>query len=510
MWLTQSKRERNAHCPTFLLRVSAISMIFLVVVFGFVGNSNTLEAEQQDSVGPKKRLALFESAFNSEKDQPILDFVEQNFAVSGDSDKLQRMQSFFCDLRKQFGPISVNKVQNIQSGSSFIAGHVIAKVESTGQWKNFQFFVDRANQGRFAWVAVADAIEPRQVPQGSLTDPKIQKWLADHVQWLAKTRKLSGTFVVAKKGDKVFSTDCGWENFEERTRISSSSRFNVASGGKMITAICLAQLEEKGLLDFDDLISEYLPIYANVETIQTIRIRHLLTHTSGLPEYWTDEYEKHWDRIDKLDQIIPFFADKPLEFDPGSRHEYCNTNFVVLGLIIESITEKSYFEYVEENVFTPAGMTASGFFDPRNKRTPVARSYGVAFEVEGSEIWELAKLGRRGTSAGGVYLSTDDLLKFDQALIHDRLIQEKTLENLVTGKVAQPVGGKYAYGFMEGEIQGERWYGHGGTGPGSFFQFTHFPESGYTIIMCANHGGTAARDVFQKLRQAVIQTIKAQ
>ncbi len=454
-------------------------------------------------VRPSDRLADFERVFNAGEDGLVDNFIAANF-TDATEEKLERMRTVFNRLSEELGSISVAEIQDVRDGTVFIAGHVTAKASATGRWKSFQFFASQEHEGRFSSFAIADAIEPRPLPDGGIADPRVRAWISDHIDWLEQEQNLSGAFAVARNGEAVFEKVCGWQDHAKNTRNSKSTPFNLASGGKMITAIAIAQLVENGKLRFDDVVADHLPDYPHAKVAQAVSVDQLLTHRSGLPEYWTEAYEKEWGEITELKQILPYFADRPLVFAPGTKHEYCNTNYIVLGLILEQVSGVSYFEYIRERVLVPAGMEHAGFFENDGSGS-AALAYEFVLPTQGDEKeqWFPAELGRKGTSAGGCYASLQDMFAFDRALNEWQLTTESLTRVLTTGKVKQPVGGKYGYGFMDGEYEGRRWFGHGGTGPGAFFEYMHFPDSGYTIVFLANHGGTSAHDVFRKLKQAV-------
>jgi len=143
--------------------------------------------------------------------------------------------------------------------------------------------------------------------------------------------------------------------FEVPNRVDT--KFNLGSMNKMFTGVAISQLAEKGNLSFDDRIIDHIPDYPNEEIAGKVTIHQLLTHTSGLGNYWTEEYMKtSKDRFRAVEDYLPLFVDQPLLFEPGTSWSYSNSGFMVLGLIIESITGQSYFDYVMENIYKPAGM----------------------------------------------------------------------------------------------------------------------------------------------------------
>src|SRR4030095_10641297 len=129
--------------------------------------------------------------------------------------------------------------------------------------------------------------------------------------------------------------------------------FNLGSCNKMFTALAIAQLAEKGKLSFDDVVAKHLPDYANKDIAAKVTLHHLLTHTSGLGFYPFTHGSK------TPEGILKFFVDKPLAFEPGARMQYSNAGFVVLGLIIERVSGKNYYDYIRENIYQPAGMSGT-------------------------------------------------------------------------------------------------------------------------------------------------------
>src|SRR2546428_8681918 len=139
------------------------------------------------------------------------------------------------------------------------------------------------------------------------------------------------------------------------------TRFNVGSINKTFTSVAVAQLVEAGQLDFDAPIGTYLPDYPNRDAARAITIHHLLTHSAGLPPYMSPRYMRDRDRIDTLDALVRVFASEPLQFEPGSRQEYSNSGYVVLGRIVEQVSRMPYDAYVKTHVYEPAGMRRTGF-----------------------------------------------------------------------------------------------------------------------------------------------------
>lgn len=205
--------------------------------------------------------------------------------------------------------------------------------------------------------------------------------------------------------------------------------------------------------------------------------------------------------------MIPFFAGKPQAFEPGARFAYSNSNFIILGLIVEAVTEQSYFDYVKTNIFDPLEMASTDSYLKDGSVHNLALGYvdDSADEPRGKAVWQLARHNLKGSSAGGGYSTLQDILRFDQALRNGTLLSSESTHLLRNGKVPMQRGGqrKYGYGFIDGSLFGQRHVGHGGFGPGIFFQYRAFTELGYTAILFANHRSKVASDLFENICELI-------
>ncbi|MEE9130591.1 MAG: serine hydrolase domain-containing protein [Phycisphaerales bacterium] len=340
-----------------------------------------------------------------------------------------------------------------------------------------------------------------------IENPRTLASLKQHIQALSQEHGFSGAVLIAKDGKPILQMAVGLADFERGTPNTTKTPFNLGSGNKMFTAVAIAQLAQQGKLRLSDVISAHIPNYANKAIAAKVTIHHLLTHTSGVPDYWDDEYEKHWDRITSLRQMIPFFAGKPQAFEPGARFAYSNSNFIVLGLIIEAVTEQSYFDYVKTHIFDPLEMASTDSYLKDGSVRNLALGYvdDSADEPGGEVVWRLARHNLKGSSAGGGYSTLQDMLRFDQALRNGTLLSSESTQLLRSGKVPMRKGGqrKYGYGFIDGSLYGQRHVGHGGFGPGIFFQYRAFTELGYTAILFGNRQSKVASNLFENICELI-------
>ncbi|MCB0278140.1 MAG: beta-lactamase family protein [Calditrichaeota bacterium] len=325
---------------------------------------------------------------------------------------------------------------------------------------------------------------------------KDYSWLDNYINEFNRLRGFSGTVLIAKGDQIVFQKATGWSHLSPMRKNTLNTKFRLGSGNKMFTAIAIAQLAEQDKLKFNDPIINYLPDYPNRKFAREATIHQLLTHSSGMGDYWDDDYETHWDNIRTLEEILPFFATDSIQFKPGEKHQYSNAGFIVLGLIIEKVTGQSYFDYIRSHIYEPVNMTNSDSYEYDANNPELAIAYAGH-----SDKWYAARHGIKGSSAGGGYSTVGDIFKFSQALKTNRLISEKTRELVQTDKTPANHTQKwgYAYGFIVGKKNNKRFAGHGGTAPGTYFNYNYFPELDITVIIMSNSESGLPDILFERL-----------
>ena len=312
---------------------------------------------------------------------------------------------------------------------------------------------------------------------------------------LSRDNQFSGVVLLAKKGQTLFHRACGLASRRFNIPNKIDTKFNIASMGKMFTSVAVAQLVQQGKLAFDDYIGNYISRdFIGKEIGNKVRIRHLLTHTSGLGNYLTDDFLKtSRHTIRSLKDYQPYISDK-LAFEPGTKWKYSNTGMFLLGLIIEKVSGKSYFQYIEDHIFKPAGMLNSGFFPMDLPVKILAIGY---FKDKNGIIRSNVYLTGKGSPAGGAYSTAGDLLKFDISLKNNTLIPIEMRDILRTIKKNTD---HYGYGFQV--FNDPPAVGHTGGFWGANAVMDIYLESGYTLIVLANSG------LFKPIRMAVYKKIK--
>jgi CubicO group peptidase (beta-lactamase class C family) len=249
---------------------------------------------------------------------------------------------------------------------------------------------------------------------------------------------------------------------------------------------------------------DHLPDYANQEVGRKVTIHHLLNHTSGLGNVFTDEYDRMpKDQLKNPEDWLPLFVDDPLQFEPGDEFTYSNAGYVVLGLIIERISGQSYYDYVRESIFAPSGMLDTESYQRDEEIANLATGY-TRLDMEGNELEEAIensdRLPGRGFPAGGGYSTVEDLLRFGNALLHHQLLSAASTELLLSGQVELREGLWYAYGFFDRTVADQRVVGHSGGFPGICDFMDIYVDLGYTVIVLSNtdRGCMAVLELFQE------------
>ncbi len=314
--------------------------------------------------------------------------------------------------------------------------------------------------------------------------------IAIYLDDLAAKDSFSGVVLVARDGKPILEKAYGWANRDHEIPNQVDTKFNLGSMNKMFTAIAVLQLAQQGKLAVDDTIVEHLPDYPNREVAGQVTIHHLLTHTSGLGDFFTAEFlEISKDRFRTLNDYLPLFVDQPLQFEPGSQGSYSNAGYIVLGLIIEEITGQSYFDYVRENIYQPCGMANTDSYETDKVVPNIATGYSRFISKDGSVSSNVFFNPAKGSSAGGGYSTAEDMLNFSNCLMNHQLLNFELTDVLLEGKVDSPNlgdGAEYGYGFGVRMMNSHRIVGHGGGAPGVCSNLDIFLDLGYTVVILSN------------------------
>jgi CubicO group peptidase (beta-lactamase class C family) len=322
-----------------------------------------------------------------------------------------------------------------------------------------------------------------------LTEAELVTQLGSKLNEDAKKGLFSGAVLVAHQGKPVFSSAYGMANRAKAEPNKLTTRFRMGSMNKMFTATSIMQLVQAGKIKLDDPLGKFLTDYPNKDVASKVTIHHLLNHTGGTGDIFGPEFESHRLQLRTLNDYIKLYGSRGLAFEPGKQWDYSNYGFILLGAIVEKVSGQSYYDYVRDHVFKPAGMTRTAS-DPEDVAVP-DRAIGYMSDGDSSKP-NTETLPYRGTSAGGGYTTVEDLLRFANALTQHKLLNAHYTELLTTAK---PESGDahYAYGFQDETVRGVRSFGHSGGAPGMNGDLRIFPQTGYVVVALANMDRGAQR-----------------
>ncbi len=393
---------------------------------------------------------------------------------------------------------------------------VLAQAALTGLWFRLTMKVE-PKAPHLITEYTSQRIHPPAGTFKKLSDRALVQETKKFLDKLAAADAFSGTLLIAKNGKPIFKTVHGFASKAHNIPNRLDTKLNVASIGKMFTAIAIGQLVEQGKLSFSDPIGKHLVDYPEKQVAQKVSIHHLLTHSSGLGDFHGAKYVCLEDYIREAKDYFPLFENEPLSFEPGARWQYSNAGFVILAAIIEKVSGENFFDYVRRHIFKPAGMVNTDYYEADADTPNLAMGYTNFVDI-GNDYIQFNLGPRRNTShygtirggpAGGAYSTLDDLLRFTLALRGHKLLSAKYTDLMTSSKMLArkyDAGQTYwGYGFELEEISGKRVIGHGGGDLGISSGVRWYPDSGnYTLVVLSNYdrGGILAN---YKIQEMIIQ-----
>jgi CubicO group peptidase (beta-lactamase class C family) len=411
-------------------------------------------------------------------------FAEANFSEAFLRVPMSQHLAFMSSFYDQTRGWEYMKVQDWNENEVI----VLTKSKLTGSFDALLVRVDPSPPYKITGIGMRPPKTDPNAPAKTLSADKAAKELESFVKKLAEADVFSGSVLFAKDGRVLYKGAVGMANKDFGAPNKIDTKFNLGSMNKMFTGVAIAQLVEKGKLSYDDPLSKFIPDFPNVEAAKKIQLKHLLTHTAGLGGYFSERYQKlSRDQIRTVDDMMKLAREdeKDVKFEPGSKWQYSNTGMMVLGKVIEIASGQSYFDYVRENIYKPAGMTNTDCYELDKVNTNLAVGYDKRFTDSGIE-WanNVFMHVMRGGPQGGGYSTVEDLLKFDQALRSGKLVSAATFK-LITSPKPELNSPGYGYGF--GVQPARNVAGHSGGFPGISSNLDMYLGSGWTAIVMSNY-----------------------
>jgi D-alanyl-D-alanine carboxypeptidase len=450
---------------------------------------STSAAQKPQSEFPASRqLAAWLAAYDGADWNAYLQFLQKN-CVSPPGPMLRDAM-----FRDRIGGFDLKKVES-ETPTTVTA---LLQEHTSDRFSRLVLEVEASEPQRILSFDMHPVERPAEFAFKPMTESELIAALRQRLQEDAAADKFAGAVLVAKNGKPVFAQAYGLADREHNIPNTLQTRFSIASMNKMFTGVAIMQLVQAGKLKLDDPLGNYLTNYPNKELAAKVTIGELLTNTGGTGDIWGPEYDKHRLELRTLQDYINLYGNRPLRFEPGSRWEYSNYGFILLGAVIEKVSGQSYYDYVHEHIYVPAGMSSTGS-EPEDQSIP-NRSIGYTKmgAVMGTDAWHptTGTLSYRGTSAGGGYSTVGDLLAFANALLENKLLDPQYTKLLITAKVKNPFGFD-AYSFGVQTMNGTQCFGHNGASPGTNGDLEICRDSTYTVIALTNIDPPAAEQASQ-------------
>lgn len=288
------------------------------------------------------------------------------------------------------------------------------------------------------------------------------------------------SLAVAHDGEILYARGYGVRDNASQAPADAHTIYNIGSVTKQFTATAIMLLRHDGKLKLDDRLSRYIPTYAQAGRIT---LRELLNHTSGIPDYTDLSNVPHHATAMEFFELV---AKMPLHFVPGTRYEYSNTNFIVLGIIVEQVSKMPYGEFLERRIFKPLGMTQTS-----TRVVPQSQPDGaVGYTYQHPDVKPIPQtIDDLGYGDGTVNSSVLDLVKWDTALDSGRVVDAASWRAMTTPPHAQGEGasdGAYGFGLSVGSFMGRRQVQHYGLNPGYATLNATYPDDRFDIVMMSN------------------------
>jgi CubicO group peptidase (beta-lactamase class C family) len=451
------------------------------------------ESDAARAAPPFRMFSAWLDAFNAADASRLREFSERHYP-DGKNDVLRR-------LRDRTGGLDLRALE--ESAANRIAG--VVRARDTDKFLRFNVIVEPREPDRIRSLEINYIAWPADFPLPRMTETEIFAALDARLAQDSAADKFSGVVLITKRGKAVYRAAHGLADREKNQPNDLYTRFNLGSLNKMFTATAIMQLVQAGKIRLSDPVGKHIPDYPNKDIAEKVTIEHLLTHTGGTGNIFGPEYDAHRLELRTHDDYLELYGSRGPAFEPGSRFEYSNYGPVLLGVIVEKVTQRDYDDYVSRRIFKRAGMKRTGSEPIDALRRNTAIGYMRAPEGGRKPNWEILA---RGTSAGGGYSTAGDLARFADALMGNRLLSAENTSTLITGKVDRPGNGRYAYGFEDRRKDGSGYVGHGGGAPGvnTFLQI--FPQSGYVVVVLANVDPPAAQNIGDFVRLRLVHRVE--
>jgi D-alanyl-D-alanine carboxypeptidase len=443
-----------------------------------------------------RRIAALIAAFETGTPDAIRAFITANFAASAQKQvPLEQRVQRLGGMAKEVGPIAFDQMLPAQAPEV----KFLARSRNTGDWVEVGMMLEPEPAFGILGLKFDESQGPGAAAEARKgSDAEVAASADALLSAGGAEGGFSGVVLIAKNGKPFFHKAYGMANRDFGVANRPDTKFNLGSINKVFTQVAVAQLAERGKLALSDTIRKHLADYPS-PVGDKITIQQLLTMTSGLGDFFGERYDATPKaKLRTLPDFLALFVEEPLLFEPGTSRRYSNAGYIVLGLIIEKVSGETYYDYVRQHVFLPAGMkdTDAYFQDSvvSNRAVGYTREDADGKTQSGPRRINVYTLPARSSSAGGGYSTAPDLLAFDAAIRADKLLSPAWTDWYLSDKEKAPVAGAAARKHSGAG-------GFAGGSPGVNAVIETDLDTGYSIVVLSNDDPPSAETVAKKIRQ---------
>jgi CubicO group peptidase (beta-lactamase class C family) len=442
------------------------------------------------STASGRHLVALVEAINTRDSSAILRFGREHYSPSalaqtgGEARLLER----WLEVGTNYGALEIDSV----IATSDLETTAWARGTISKAWLSVRLFADSAEPHRVVRIGLGRGLRPpyadARVPV--LAGASLVRHIEDYLKRLAGADLFSGVVLVVHHGKPVITATHGFADQGRRAAFKLDTPFDIASIGKLFTAVAIGQLAERGALRLTDTIGKYVPELP-AALGRRITIAQLLEHSSGLGELGPG-LDSAMRRTVRVADMVALLRDTTLAFPPGTNVLYSNRGYVILGAVVERAGRRAYADYLREEIFVPAGLTRTGLLQATELPGDRARRYTRYSTLRsawtpGPRVEFAPELDLAPGPHGGATSTAEDLVRFAAALTGGRLLSGAMLKQMTEPQV----GTGRSLGFQIGGDGAARYFGHGGGAPGMNSLLRVFPGMGYTVVVLSNYDSGA-------------------
>ena len=376
-----------------------------------VSCSASRAAELKDSPAGQL-LQDYLTALNSSQESQMRAFLETNVSPEALATRpLEKRLQVMLDLSRRWGSARLNEVRGVSDSTL-----VVTLITKNGEQFKFTLFHDRSQPPKMLGLGIQDFAPSSPSNSPALTTAQFFDQVAKRVEARSRSGEFSGVVLIACDGKPIYQQAVGRADAESGKPNKLDTKFNLGSINKKFTQLAIDLLAERGKLSYSDTLGKFLPDYPNAEARAKVTVGHLVAMESGIGDFFGEEFDNTpKTKFRHNRDFIPMFASEQLHFEPGTQNEYSNGGYVLLGAIVEKASGQDYYDFVRENIFKPAGMLNTAWYEADAATPNLAQGYTTEGFDDGKRHSNVNTRPARGSAAGGGYSTAQDLLKFANA-----------------------------------------------------------------------------------------------